>query len=184
MLSKTLILHSHPVIEALRFRQAPLKYIMSGVDLSIVNMPGFMSLTRGPTAMKTIGVVKRPQRRTLEVLIVDDDQTILSALEEFSTAFGFHVRIADRPSVAIEMLQKDSCDVVISDVKMPEMSGVKLAQRIRENDPNIHIIFMTSYSFDQTSKEAQCLGADAYLRKPFRANALWEILERLARSPR
>ena len=123
----------------------------------------------------------RQDTRALEVLVVDDEMTVLSVVEQLTFALGHNARVAKSGSVALELLEAASSDVVISDIRMPEMNGLELAQRIRAAYPATHIILMTGYSFDQTSQEAMQLDVDAYLHKPFKAKELREALDQISR---
>lgn len=125
-----------------------------------------------------------PQKtRVLDVLVVDDEQSVLSVVEQLTIALGHHARVADNGPTALELLEAESSDVVISDIRMPEMDGFELAERIRAIHPDMPIILMTGYSLDQTSEMATRLQVAAVLHKPFKArdlnNALTQILKRV-----
>jgi two-component system response regulator YesN len=151
---------------------SPLKQAVECVDLT----------TRGKWMTINAPTEKAPQgTRALEVLVVDDESSVLSVVEQLTVALGHHVRVAASGSVALELLESAASEVVISDIRMPGMNGLELAQRIRDVYPDMHIILMTGYSFDRTSREAMHLDVDAYLQKPFKASQLGEVLDQISR---
>jgi C4-dicarboxylate-specific signal transduction histidine kinase len=117
----------------------------------------------------------------MKVLIVDDDPQIRKMLGSFLARTGWTIESAGECDEAMKILD-DSCDVVLSDVKMQESSGIDLLRRVRESFPFIEVIMMTGYEDLQDSIEALNLRAFGYLKKPFDMSALNEILIRAARS--
>ena len=112
----------------------------------------------------------------LDVLVVDDEESVLSVVEQLTVALGHRARVADSGEAALELLEAALSDVVISDIRMPGMDGFELAQRIRTIYPDMQIILMTGYSLDQTSQMAAELDVRAFLHKPFKARDLNEAL--------
>lgn len=112
----------------------------------------------------------------LDVLVVDDEEAVLSVVEQLTEALGHRARVADSGQAALELLEAAPYDVVISDIRMPKMDGFELAQRIRTAFPDMQIILMTGYSLDQTSQMAADLDVRAFLHKPFKASELNEAL--------
>lgn len=112
----------------------------------------------------------------LDVLVVDDEESVLSVVEQLTEALGHRTRVADSGPAALELLKTVSCDVVISDIRMPNMDGFELAQRVRATYPEMQIILMTGYSLDQTSEMVAELQVRAFLQKPFKASELNDAL--------
>ena len=127
------------------------------------------------TADESRGATPR-DTSVLNVLIVDDEDSVLSVVEQLTEALGHRARTADSGKVALELLEAALSDVVISDIRMPGMDGFELAQRIRTIYPDMQIILMTGYSLDQTSQMAAELDVRAFLHKPFKARDLNEAL--------
>jgi len=103
----------------------------------------------------------------IKILIVDDDPNILEVLDARLTAANFNVlKACDAPS-AIQILKKESVDLMISDMKMPAMSGMDLFSEIKKIHPELPVIFLTAYG---TIPDAVCAlkkGAVDYISKPF-----------------
>lgn len=101
------------------------------------------------------------------ILIVDDDPNILEVLEARLTAADFHVlKAGDAPS-ALKILEKDSVSLMISDMKMPNMSGMDLFSRAKQNLPGLPVIFLTAYGTIPDAVSALKQGAVDYISKPF-----------------
>lgn len=115
----------------------------------------------------------------LDILVVDDDRLVLDVVSEIIAASGHHARTADSGRKALDVLAQEHCDLVISDIRMPEMDGFELAERIRADYPRVHVVLMTGYSSDSTFREAMRLDIDAYLSKPFKTADLTRILNTL-----
>ena len=114
----------------------------------------------------------------LKVLILDDEQRISDELREFCTRKGFDARTADRPSVAFTMLENEEYDVLILDVKLPEMDGMQVLEIVKAKYPDLEIIVISGHGDIDTVIAALRSGAIDYLKKPFRLNDLMIAIER------
>ena len=118
------------------------------------------------------------------ILVVDDEQEITLVLRSGLTKHGFDVRVAGEGQSALELFQAWTPDLVISDLSMPNMNGLKLCQRLREIS-DVPIIILSVKGDEGTKVEALDAGADDYLTKPF---GMGELLARvratLRRSPK
>lgn len=101
------------------------------------------------------------------VLIVDDDFSILEVLEARLGAAGFAVAKATSGQEALEILQKQKIDLLVSDIKMPEMSGLQLQTKAITMFPTLPIILLTAYGTIPDAVDAVKGGATDYLTKPF-----------------
>lgn len=111
------------------------------------------------------------------LLIVDDDSNILEVLDARFCAAGFRVfKSTDGPS-AIKILEEETIDLVISDIKMPNMSGIELFQEIQQRKPEMPVIFLTAYGSIPEAVSAVHSGALDYLTKPFNGKDLVEKVE-------
>ena len=101
------------------------------------------------------------------VLVVDDDAVIREGLRRILDGAGFPVEVFGRGEQAVERLQQEAFDLVISDLKMPGMSGMEVLKTIRVLQPEVPIIIITGYSTVDTAVEVMKNGAVDYLPKPF-----------------
>ncbi len=145
-------------------------------------MPPNRPITIG-VGMKHTGTTSHsPDRgqRFIDVLIVDDETAILKVLSEIITEIGHRVRVAESGASALDALAEQSSALVITDIKMPGITGFELAHRIRELYPKTHLVLMTGYSFEQSHQEADELQVSGFLKKPFKTSELAEIIDRVA----
>lgn len=117
--------------------------------------------------------------KQIHVLIVDDDPSILEVLEARLAAGGFSVHRASNGFKAIELLQKSEIDILVSDIKMPEMSGLELLQKTRVIFPQLPVIFLTAYGTIPDAVDAVKAGAVDYLTKPFDGKDLVRKIEHI-----
>lgn len=113
-------------------------------------------------------------RMPSNITIVDDEAITLKRLRRLLESQGHRVAAFSNPSRAIKHLENDPCDLVISDVRMPGMSGFELMTKIRSRFPGIEFILMTGYASLDDAVKATKEGAFHYLAKPFTPDQLRE----------
>lgn len=101
------------------------------------------------------------------IVIVDDEVEILQPLEEMLIDEGFSVRAFSSPLKALAYLQTQSPDLVVFDIKMPELNGLELLKRVREIHTALPAIFLSSKNEDADQLIGFSVGADDYVGKPF-----------------
>lgn len=109
------------------------------------------------------------------ILVVDDEQIVLKSCERTLAPEGFNVLTADRAKDALEILKKDSIDLIITDLKMPEMDGVEFIRHIRNIKPDIGVVVITGYPSQESLKETLSLKILDYLPKPFSPALLLDV---------
>ena len=112
------------------------------------------------------------------VLIVDDESGILETLEILLRSEGFDTILAQGGKAGLDRLASSEPDVVLTDVRMPGVTGVEILAAAREKDPNLPVILMTAQATLQTAIQAVNEGAFYYIQKPFRNDELLTILRR------
>jgi len=117
-------------------------------------------------------------KNSITILVVDDELMMRNLLEKILIRDGYNVITAENGQDALEVLNKDKIDIVISDMKMPEMNGFDLLKIIKNEYPRIGMIMMTAYGDTYTVKDALLLGADEYITKPFKSFEVSMIVER------
>src|SRR5438094_245454 len=103
------------------------------------------------------------------ILLVDDEPDILEFLEQYLQDMGMDVSTTTSAQDALQQLRKKSFDMVISDIRMPEMSGVELLKETKKLTPDIIFILITAHASLETAIDAQQHGAYGYLTKPFKS---------------
>jgi two-component system response regulator HydG len=114
------------------------------------------------------------------VLIVDDESGILESLRILLKTEGFVPFTAHGGRQGIEKFDELKPDIVLTDVRMPDITGVQVLSHVRQNDPEVSVILMTAQATLQSAMQAVNEGAFYYIQKPFRNDELIAILKRAA----
>src|SRR2546430_939670 len=112
------------------------------------------------------------------LLIVDDELSMRQFLTHLFQRDGHAVRVAENGREAMALLRQQAADVVISDIKMPDMGGIELLRAARELQPDIEFIMMSAFANVDTARDAFLLGAFDFIQKPFDNDLLKEIVAR------
>jgi len=113
-----------------------------------------------------------------KILIVDDEQSFRQLLTLVFESDGHSVRSEMNGRRAVESLASEPADVIVSDVRMPDMDGIEMLRTVREMQPDLGVILMTAYASVETAREAFKLGADDFIQKPFDVEELKLIVRR------
>jgi DNA-binding NtrC family response regulator len=116
-------------------------------------------------------------REHYRILVVEDDPDIRRILQLFLTERDFTVATADRASAALDLMSQVPVDLILSDVRMPGMSGIELLHHIKAHDPDVQLVLMTAYSSVKDAVEAIQAGAIDYVEKPIDFRRLERILD-------
>src|ERR1051325_2889686 len=112
------------------------------------------------------------------LLIVDDELGMRQFLTHLFQRDGHTVRAAENGRQALELLRVAPADLIISDVRMPDMNGIELLRAARELFPDIEVVLMTAFANVDTAREAFLLGAYDLVQKPFDNDVLRETVAR------
>lgn len=112
------------------------------------------------------------------ILVVDDDPYVLESISTLLRAFGFTVNTCDNANSAIQEIQRTAVDVVLTDIKMPVLTGVDLLGMIHKFDPQIPVILMTAYAELDVAVDAIKQGAFDFITKPYNADYLIHTIEK------
>jgi putative nucleotidyltransferase with HDIG domain len=116
------------------------------------------------------------------ILVVDDEPQIRSFLEEFLTSSGCIVRVAEDGERALQLLQRESFNGVLTDLKMAKLGGMELLQAIKPTYPRLPVVMMTGYPSVEIAVEAMKEGADDFITKPLRLDELRLVLTRITKN--
>jgi two-component system response regulator AtoC len=110
---------------------------------------------------------------SMKILVVDDEALVRDIIRKgLSQMGGFNVEVAQSGLEAIEKIEKDVFDLVLTDLKMPGMDGLELLKTIKGTRPEVMVILMTAYGSIETAVEAMRIGANDYITKPVDLNEL------------
>ncbi|MDO8630834.1 MAG: sigma-54 dependent transcriptional regulator, partial [Phycisphaerales bacterium] len=103
----------------------------------------------------------------MRILIVEDERLIRWSLRQKFEGLGFHVTEVDDGASALRALDAGVYDLIMLDYRLPDMTGLEILTRIRENDRDVVVIMMTAFSTIESAVDAMKLGAYDYITKPF-----------------
>lgn len=112
------------------------------------------------------------------ILVVDDDKNIRYSLKRMFEDKGISVLTSKNGKDALDMLDKQSPDLVVMDIMMPGMNGLQVLKEMQETSPKLLVIIMTAFGTTDTAIEAMRLGAYEYILKPFDVQKMWELVEK------
>jgi len=113
-----------------------------------------------------------------KILLIDDESDVLDILKRLINTAGYDSESVMNGADAIDMIERKPFDLAISDIRMGPVSGIDVLAAARRLRPSMPFVLLTAYASDKTRREAQKLGAYAYLTKPFRMSVLLNTVER------
>ncbi len=116
------------------------------------------------------------------ILVVDDEESIREFLEIMLKKEGYEVTCAEDGAKARDMLTKKSFDLVISDLQMPNMTGIELLKHVKETYPELVFMMITAFGTTESAVEAMKMGAYDYLTKPFKIDEVRMNLQNALRA--
>ena len=119
-----------------------------------------------------------PASDAARILVVDDEKVIREILTEFLTMEGYQVGAAEDGQKALDELALRPYDLIISDLKMPRMSGLQLLERLATDRVNVLTVIMTGFGTVETAIEAMKRGAYDYILKPFKVEEVVHVVQR------
>jgi len=116
----------------------------------------------------------------VRVLLADDDRAVRRVFQYKLEKQGHDVTTADDGRQALEHLLGGGFDIVVSDIRMPEMDGIELLEQVRQTHPDLKVILITAHATVQQAVQAVKLGAFDYITKPFEDDELFAVIDRAA----
>ena len=120
-----------------------------------------------------------PHIMPAKLLVVDDENGILEEVKSFFEEEGYQVFTADTGEEGIQLLKREKPDVLLVDMKLPDMSGLLVLKVAKESSPLTKVIVNTGYVDQVMIDQAEELGRDVFLQKPFDLVCLKKEVERL-----
>ncbi|MFA5699916.1 MAG: sigma-54 dependent transcriptional regulator [Desulfuromonas sp.] len=117
-------------------------------------------------------------KQNQQILVVDDEQLIRWSLEKNLLKHGFMVQTAESGAQALEIIERDTPDLVLLDISMPGIDGLETLQEIKKNDPSIVVIMITALGVLETAVKAMQYGAFDYIHKPFNIDELLGVIDK------
>jgi DNA-binding NtrC family response regulator len=110
------------------------------------------------------------------ILIIDDEEIVRMSCERALQVEGFHTGVASGGREGLDMLKKEPYDLVLLDLKMPDMDGMEVLGKIRSSWPDIKVIMISGYSTVDTAVKALRSGAVNFIQKPFAPDTLFSAI--------
>ena len=111
-------------------------------------------------------------KRKNKILIVDDELLIKECLFEVLKEKNFHVKIAESGVAALKIIKSNDLDLVITDIRMPDIDGIEILKCAKDRDSNLGVIVITACGSVESAVEAMKAGAFDYITKPFSVDEL------------
>ena len=108
----------------------------------------------------------------LKVAVVEDEDILRISIADDLRDAGFHVEDFPNPIAALKSIRTNAPDIILTDIRMPYMSGIELLQKVKEISPSTFVVVMTAHGSVENAVKAMKYGAYDYLTKPFKTAEL------------
>ncbi|GBE06604.1 MAG TPA: response regulator [Nitrospirae bacterium] len=112
------------------------------------------------------------------MMVVDDEPIVGKRLKQIFEKAGYNTEVFTGGRSALEDLKKKKYDIVVTDLRMDDVDGIKILEEAREKNPDIKVIIITAYAEMETAKEAFKKGAFDFIAKPFKIDELKQVIAR------
>ena len=118
-----------------------------------------------------------------KILVIDDEPSIRNLLDTLLRRKGYDVVLADSGRKGLELFRREHPDVIVLDLKMPEMDGLTVLRQIHSLDPKKPVIILTGAGNAEAERQVRALGVTEYVEKEFSLHLLGDSLKRLLNNP-
>jgi len=116
----------------------------------------------------------------LNILLIDDEPIVGKRLQPALAKVGCDVEIFTDPRAAVSRLSEKEFDIVVADIRMEEIDGIEILERVTRKSPRTKVIMITGYATLEMAREAQAKGAFDFIAKPFTPGDLREVIAKAA----
>jgi DNA-binding NtrC family response regulator len=118
-----------------------------------------------------------------KILVIDDEQGIRNLLDTLLRRKGYDVVLAESGRQGLELFRRERPDVIVLDLKMPEMDGLTVLRQIKNLDPGKPVIILTGAGTAEAERQVRALGVTEYVEKEFSLHLLGDSLKRILNNP-
>jgi len=118
--------------------------------------------------------------RRLNVLVLDDEPIVGKRLQPALAKAGCDVEVFDSPAPALERIAQKEFQIVVTDIRMEDIDGIEVLERVLKRHPHTKVIMITGYATVEVAREALAKGAFDFIAKPFKPQELREVIARAA----
>jgi DNA-binding NtrC family response regulator len=116
----------------------------------------------------------------LQVLILDDEPIVGKRLGPALAKMGLEVEVFEDPHRALDRIQRKTFDIVVTDIRMEDIDGIEILEKVRARSEHTKVIMITGYATVEVAREAMGKGAFDFIAKPFKPNDLREVILKAA----
>jgi DNA-binding NtrC family response regulator len=110
---------------------------------------------------------EQKQRAMLKALVIDDEQIVLDSVRKILSSAEFAVDVSLSSPGGLDLALKQNYDIVLTDIRMPEIGGMRILRDIKRTKPSLPVVIITGYATVDSAVQAMKLGASDYIEKPF-----------------
>jgi DNA-binding NtrC family response regulator len=122
--------------------------------------------------------------KPIEIVVADDEPIVRKRLKPALEKNGYHVEVYDDGSGVLKRLEEKTFDIVVTDVRMEDVDGIRVLEEVLEKSSHTKVIIITGYATVEVAREALAKGAFDFIAKPFKPNDLRVIIEKAAEALR
>ncbi len=123
--------------------------------------------------------IEKCMTKNPKILVVDDEESMCNFMEIMLRKEGYSVSTAQSAKAAVGMIEQENPDLVISDIMMPDMSGIDLLVETKKRHESMHFVVMTAFASVDSAVDALKRGADDYITKPFKVDEIKHVIKNL-----
>jgi len=128
------------------------------------------------------GGAKEPRGENLRIMVLDDEPIVGKRLRQALAKHGFELEIFEDPTKALSRLGEAHFDIVVTDLRMEEVTGIQILEYVTANCKNTRVILITGYATVEVAREALVKGAFDFIAKPFKPKDLRAAINKAALS--
>jgi DNA-binding NtrC family response regulator len=118
----------------------------------------------------------------LQVLVLDDEPIVGKRLQPALAKVGCDVEVFDAPAPALERIREKDFHIVVTDIRMDDIDGIEVLERVMERNRQTRVIMITGYATVEVAREALAKGAFDFIAKPFKPQELRDVIAKAAES--
>jgi DNA-binding NtrC family response regulator len=118
--------------------------------------------------------------RRLQVLVLDDEPIVGKRLQPALAKVGCDVEVFEAPRPALERIEAKRFDVVVTDIRMDEIDGIEVLEKVLARWPETRVIMITGWATVEVAREAMAKGAFDFIAKPFKPQELRDVIAKAA----
>ena len=125
---------------------------------------------------------RQEMEKKIQILILDDEPIVGKRLGPALAKMGAEVEVFENPVKALERIQEKTFDIVVTDIRMDDMDGIEILEKVKDRSAETKVIMITGYATVEVAREALGKGAFDFIAKPFKPGDLRDVIVKAAES--